>query len=61
MVRRAGTAHEVHGLRVLTSRNLCLPLQARLADLNPDLIASSDGGSNQILVRHPGRSSNIAG
>jgi endonuclease/exonuclease/phosphatase family metal-dependent hydrolase len=44
-----------NGLRVLTSRNLCLPLQGRLADLNPDLIASSDGGSNQILVRHPGR------
>jgi endonuclease/exonuclease/phosphatase family metal-dependent hydrolase len=43
------------GLRVLTSRNLCLPLQGRLADLNPDLIASSDGGSNQILVRHPGQ------
>ena len=44
-----------NGLRVLTSRNLCLPLQGLAADLNPDLIASSDGGSNQILVRHPGR------
>jgi endonuclease/exonuclease/phosphatase family metal-dependent hydrolase len=43
-----------NGLRVLTSRNFCPPLQARLADLNPDLIASSDGGSNQILARHPG-------
>src|SRR5215203_1179935 len=43
------------GLRVLTSRNWCPPLQARLADWNPDLIASSDGGSNQILVRVPGR------
>jgi endonuclease/exonuclease/phosphatase family metal-dependent hydrolase len=42
-----------NGLRVLTSRNLCLPLQGRLADLNPDLIASSEGGSNQMLVRHP--------
>jgi endonuclease/exonuclease/phosphatase family metal-dependent hydrolase len=42
------------GLRVLTSRNLCPPVQRRLADLNPDLIASSDGGSNQILVRAPG-------
>jgi len=44
-----------HGLRVLTSRNCLLPLQALAADLNPDLIASSEGGSNQILVRHPGR------
>ncbi len=40
---------------MLTSRNWCPPLQARLADWNPDLIASSDGGSNQILVRAPGR------
>ncbi len=38
-----------------TSRNLLPALQWRLADLNPDLLASSDGGSNQILVRHPGR------
>ena len=51
LARRASS----NGLRVLTSRNLCLPLQSRLADLNPDLIASSDGGSNQILARHPGR------
>jgi len=43
------------GVRVLTSRNWLPPLQRRLADLNPDLLASSDGGSNQILVRHPGR------
>jgi endonuclease/exonuclease/phosphatase family metal-dependent hydrolase len=43
------------GVRVLTSRNWLPALQARLADLNPDLIASGEGGSNQILVRHPGR------
>ena len=42
-------------MRVLTSRNWWPALQARLADWNPDLVASSDGGSNQILVRHPGR------
>jgi endonuclease/exonuclease/phosphatase family metal-dependent hydrolase len=30
-------------------------VQWRLADWNPDLIASSDGGSNQTLVRAPGR------
>ncbi|HEU0024714.1 MAG TPA: endonuclease/exonuclease/phosphatase family protein [Thermoleophilaceae bacterium] len=39
----------------LTSRNLLPALQRRLADLNPDLLASSEGGSNQTLVRHPGR------
>jgi endonuclease/exonuclease/phosphatase family metal-dependent hydrolase len=44
-----------NGVRVLTSRNWVPPLQAALADWNPDLIASSEGGSNQILVRHPGR------
>jgi endonuclease/exonuclease/phosphatase family metal-dependent hydrolase len=43
------------GVRVLTSRNCWPALQGRLADWNPDLIASSEGGSNQILVRHPGR------
>jgi endonuclease/exonuclease/phosphatase family metal-dependent hydrolase len=43
------------GVRVLTSRNWLPALQGRLADLNPDLIASGEGGSNQILVRHPGR------
>jgi endonuclease/exonuclease/phosphatase family metal-dependent hydrolase len=43
------------GVRVLTSRNLVPPLQRVLADWNPDLLASSEGGSNQILVRHPGR------
>jgi len=44
-----------NGVRVLTSRNWAPTLQAALADWNPDLIASSEGGSNQILVRHPGR------
>ena len=43
------------GVRVLTSRNWLPSLQRVLADLNPDLIASSEGGSNQLLVRHPGR------
>jgi endonuclease/exonuclease/phosphatase family metal-dependent hydrolase len=44
-----------HGALVRTSRNLCPPLQRRLADWNPDLLASFEGGSNQILVRAPGR------
>src|ERR671914_596666 len=42
------------GARVLTSRNLLPPLQGLLADWNPDLIGSWEGGSNQILVREPG-------
>jgi endonuclease/exonuclease/phosphatase family metal-dependent hydrolase len=43
------------GARVLTSRNRCPAVQRPLAEWNPDLIASWEGGSNQILVRHPGR------
>jgi endonuclease/exonuclease/phosphatase family metal-dependent hydrolase len=43
------------GALALTSRNLLPALQRRLADWNPDLLASSEGGSNQLLVRAPGR------
>jgi endonuclease/exonuclease/phosphatase family metal-dependent hydrolase len=39
------------GALALTSRNFLPACQTRLADLNPDLLASSDGGSNQLLVR----------
>lgn len=35
----------------LTSRNWLPRLQGLIADLNPDLIASSEGGSNLTLVR----------
>jgi endonuclease/exonuclease/phosphatase family metal-dependent hydrolase len=45
--RRLGAS----GALALTSRNLVPPVQWRLADWNPDLLASSDGGSNQLLVR----------
>jgi endonuclease/exonuclease/phosphatase family metal-dependent hydrolase len=48
---RTGT----EGARTLTSRNVLPPLQGLLADLNPDLIGSWEGGSNQILVRPPAR------
>jgi endonuclease/exonuclease/phosphatase (EEP) superfamily protein YafD len=41
------------GARVLTSRNWWPWLQRKLADRNPDLIKSSEGGSNQLLVRSP--------
>jgi endonuclease/exonuclease/phosphatase family metal-dependent hydrolase len=43
------------GHRVLTSRNSFGPLRALAARLNPDLIASGEGGSNLTLVRHPFR------
>lgn len=43
------------GVRVLTSRNSIAPLRAWLADRNPDLIASNEGGSNMLLVRPPAR------
>jgi endonuclease/exonuclease/phosphatase family metal-dependent hydrolase len=39
------------GSLALTSRNLLPVCQRRLADWNPDLLASSEGGSNQLLVR----------
>lgn len=43
------------GAIALTSRNLGSPLRRFLAERNPDLIASNEGGSNQILVRAPWR------
>jgi endonuclease/exonuclease/phosphatase family metal-dependent hydrolase len=42
---------------VLTSRNGLGGLRALAARLNPDLIASGEGGSNLTLVRDPQRSS----
>jgi endonuclease/exonuclease/phosphatase family metal-dependent hydrolase len=49
--RRTGAS----GARAFTSRNVVPPLQRGLAWANPDLIASWEGGSNQLLVREPGR------
>jgi endonuclease/exonuclease/phosphatase family metal-dependent hydrolase len=43
------------GVMALTSRNSLAPLRALGARLNPDLIASNEGGSNQLLVRPPWR------
>ena len=48
---RAGAASAI----ALTSRNLLPGLRGALADWNPDLIASNEGGSNQLLVRRPAR------
>ena len=39
----------------LTSRNLLPSVRAALADRNPDLMASAEGGSNVTLVRAPRR------
>jgi endonuclease/exonuclease/phosphatase family metal-dependent hydrolase len=47
LAARAGA----EGHAVLTSRNSLAPLRALIARLNPDLIASNEGGSNLTLVR----------
>jgi endonuclease/exonuclease/phosphatase family metal-dependent hydrolase len=44
-------ACEAEGHRALTSRNSFAPLRSALARFNPDLIASSEGGSNLTLIR----------
>jgi endonuclease/exonuclease/phosphatase family metal-dependent hydrolase len=41
------------GAIALTSRNFGRAVRAALANWNPDLIASNEGGSNQLLVREP--------
>jgi endonuclease/exonuclease/phosphatase family metal-dependent hydrolase len=51
LLRRTGSV----GVRALTSRNVCPPVQGVLADWNPDLVASWEGGSNQVLARAGGR------
>jgi endonuclease/exonuclease/phosphatase family metal-dependent hydrolase len=51
LLRRTGSV----GVRALTSRNVCPPVQGVLADWNPDLIAAWEGGSNQLLLCAPGR------
>jgi hypothetical protein len=50
LARAAGA----EGHRVLTSRNSVAPLRRLAAELNPDLIASGEGGSNLTLVRASG-------
>jgi endonuclease/exonuclease/phosphatase family metal-dependent hydrolase len=41
------------GVAALTSRNWAASLRTLLAEANPDLVASNEGGSNQLLVREP--------
>ena len=45
----AATGSTAH--RALTSRNSLAPLRALVARINPDLVASNEGGSNLTLVR----------
>ncbi len=49
------TAAVASGASALTSRNALHLARAALAGLNPDLMASAEGGSNQLLVRRPWR------
>jgi len=49
-----------HGALALTSRNSLPALRACAAERNPDLIASNEGGSNQVLVRPPWRVAEVA-
>ena len=48
-------ASDASGASALTSRNWGHALRALAARLNPDLVASAEGGSNQLLVRPPWR------
>ena len=54
-LRPLSRACGAHGASVLTSRNSLAVVRAAVADWNPDLIASNEGGSNQLLVRGPWR------
>lgn len=53
--RELGTRTRANGVRTLTSRNVLPAAQRIAANLSPDLIASWEGGSNQLFVRAPGR------
>ena len=54
-LRPLATAADASGASGLTSRNWLAFARAAIADWNPDLIASNEGGSNQLLVRPPWR------
>ena len=50
-LRALAQASGASGASALTSRNFGAFIRRRLAEWNPDLIRSGEGGSNQILVR----------
>ena len=52
-------ACKASGASALTSRNFGAALRAAIADWNPDIIASNEGGSNQLLVRAPWRIADV--
>jgi len=54
-LRPLGAACGASGASALTARNQLAFIRARVAGWNPDLIKSHEGGSNQLLVRSPGR------
>lgn len=54
-LRPLGKRCGANGVLALTARNELPALRAAAAQLNPDLIASNEGGSNMVLVRAPGR------
>ena len=54
-LRPLAAAAGAGGVSALTSRNSLAFLRTLIAEWNPDLIASNEGGSNQLLVRPPWR------
>ena len=54
-LRPLAGAAGAQGASGLTSRNSLAFARAAVADWNPDLIASNEGGSNQLLARPPWR------
>ena len=59
-LRPLAAAAGAGGASALTSRNFPHAPRALLARLNPDLIASAEGGSNQVLARPPWRIAHVA-
>ena len=59
-LRPLARAARAGGASALTSRNFLHAARAALARLNPDLMASAEGGSNQLLVRAPWRIVEVA-
>lgn len=58
-LRGLGEAAAASGASALTSRNSAAALRGALADWNADLMASGEGGSNQVLWRAPWRLAEI--
>lgn len=58
--RALGDRLGASGASALTARNALPGLRSLLARINPDLMASAEGGSNQVLVRSPWRIEDVA-